>query len=72
MECQSEGIYYFADLVRHKRMLKAKALSVIALVPLLCQIDLIRIFSLLVVLHRKCDKDFFQSCIIPRNNKENI
>lgn len=67
MECQSKGICYFVDLVRHKRMLKAKALSVIALVPLLCQIDLIRISSLLVVLHRKCDMDFFSKL---HNTKE--
>lgn len=62
MECQAEGICYFADLVRHKRMLKAKALSVIALSLLLCQIDVRshQGFSLLVTLHFICDKGIFK------------
>lgn len=80
MECQSKGICYFADLVRQKRMLQAKALSLIALVPLMCQIDLIRIFTLLVVQLSEYDRDLKykqtnkikQNCKIPRKSKENI
>lgn len=48
---ETEGICYFAEPVRHQRTPQAKALSVIALCLLLCQIDLIKLslYSLLSV-----------------------
>lgn len=75
MECQSEGICYFADLVRQKRTLRAKALSVIVLVQLMCQVELIRIFSLLVQLSEYKDvcssKKTKQNCVIPKKSEKN-
>ncbi len=55
---KTEGICYFAELVRHQRTLQAKVLSLIAPCLLSCQIGSIRL-SLFCFLSSSCLKNVF-------------